>query len=139
MLKTCVSTGKRMVPALVAASFFGMAGCASNEPSPAGDRFALAESTIQRAEEAGAYEHGGAELTSAREKLSQAREAAEEGEVEMAGRLADEAQLDAELAMAMLQNAEAQAAVQELRDSIETLREEIERDAQQNQRARQTL
>ena len=139
MLTTCISTCKRMVPALVAASFFGMAGCASNEPAPAGDRFALAESTIQRAEEAGAYEHGGAELTSAREKLTQARRATEEGEAELAARLADEAQLDAELALAMLQNAEAQAAVQELRDGIETLRDEIERDAEQNQRERQTL
>lgn len=141
MLNTC----KRIGPALVSASFLGMTGCASNEPAPTQDSFALAESSIQRAEEAGAYEHGGAELRSARDKLTQAREAAQEDEPAVAARLADEAQLDAELAMAMLQNAEAQAAVQELRDSIQTLRDEVERGSevdrgsQQSQPARQSL
>jgi hypothetical protein len=105
------------------------AGCAGNDTrTVAGyeQEMTLARAAVQRAEESGAYEHGAAEFNAARDKLVQAEEAIEEGEPELAMRLVREANLDAELAAARADNAQAQTAVEELRASIETLRRELE-------------
>jgi hypothetical protein len=91
------------------------------------DELDRAEASILAAERAGAYEHGSADLNLAREKLNAARQAAEEGEVVTAERLAVEADLDAHVAMATAQNQESQAAVEELQESIRTLEEELRR------------
>jgi sugar phosphate isomerase/epimerase len=108
------------------------AGCASNPPEP--DEAALqeqltqAEATVRQAEENGAYESGSASFESARDKLDEARERAADGDRGVAARLAQEAELDAELALAMAQNQEMQDAAAEMRDSIRTLREETQRE-----------
>src|SRR5690242_9189991 len=61
---------------------------------------------IAEAERAGAYEHGSADLNLARDKLNAARRAAEAGEGTKAQRLAVEAGLDADVALATVSNAE---------------------------------
>jgi chromosome segregation ATPase len=109
------------------------AGCAttdsSNEEIPVAADITRASDSISAAESAGAYEHGSAELNRAREKLSQAEDAAEDGDTSLAMRLAREAQLDADLANAIAQNQQAQAAATELDRGIATLQEEINRNA----------
>ena len=103
-----------------------IAGCAGNQPAPSAaiDR---AEQRIDEANRAEAQRYANRELNMAREKLTLAREAQQEGDEERAARLAQHAELDAVYAAAMADNQETQAAVQELRNSLETLQSELER------------
>ena len=91
-----------------------------------------AEATIKEAESGGAFEQGGADLNRAREKLAKAQEAAEDGDEEIAERLAIEAELDAEVAVATAGNQEMQAALSELQESIRTLQDELRRNEQRD-------
>lgn len=100
-------------------------GCASGPERP-NQELARAEASIKQAERSGAREFGAAELDTAREKLAQARAAVGDDNA-VAARYAAEAALDAELAAAMTRNRKAQLSVEELQQSIETLREEIAR------------
>jgi hypothetical protein len=108
----------------------GIAGCASNDVAEQLDNqrsLVRAETRIQEAEQSGAYEHGGAELELARDKLAEAQKAAEEGDAARADRLAMEAELDAELAQAIASNAQSQTALEEINATISTLRQELQR------------
>jgi chromosome segregation ATPase len=118
---------QRMAIPIVLTGLAVCAGCAGNDTVPFREDLARAESSVDHAEEAGAFEHGSAEFNMARDKLTAAEDAAEDGDEELAARLATEAELDAELASAIAERAEAQAAVAELRESIQTLREELNR------------
>jgi hypothetical protein len=86
-----------------------------------------AETNIEQAERAGGYEYAGADLTRAKEKLTAARKASDEGETAEAERLVIEAGLDAELASATVRNQEAQKSATELRDSLRSLEGEVQR------------
>jgi hypothetical protein len=110
------------------------AGCAGESASRRADTttsyqedFERAAASIAEAEREGANEHGSADLNRAREKLNAARRAAEDGNGTLARRLAVEADLDADVALATERNAEAQAAVDDLRENIRTLEEELRR------------
>jgi hypothetical protein len=89
------------------------------------DLFDRAESSIAEAERAGAYQHGSADLNRARDKLNAARKAAAEGDEVVARRLAVEADLDADVALATAHNQEMQAAANELQESIQALQQEL--------------
>jgi hypothetical protein len=89
-----------------------------------------ARASITDAERAGANEYGGAQLARARDKLRAAEEAAEDGELERARRLAVEADLDADLAVAIARNRETQALAVEVREGLETLEQELQRGEQ---------
>ena len=112
-----------------------MAGCANESASRRDGRTASsyqadldrAAASIAEAEREGATQHGGADLNRAREKLNSARRLAEDGNEIAAQRLAVEAQLDADVALATERNATAQAAVTELNESIRTLQDELQR------------
>jgi hypothetical protein len=110
-------------------------GCANNAPV-AGSAAALvayekdierARASIAEAEEAGAEELGSAQLTLARDKLTAAEDAVEDGASERAQRLAVEAALDADLATAIARNRQTQALVTEVRSGLRTLEEELRR------------
>jgi hypothetical protein len=105
------------------------AGCAGNQQVARND-FSRAAASIRQAEEGGAQRYSSRELNVARQELDQAREAQERGDPELANRLATQAELDAELAAATADNREMQTAVEELRASIDTLREETRRGEQ---------
>ena len=85
---------------------------------------------VSQAEEAGAQEYAPLELRKAREKVEQAKALVEKEKNEQALRLTEEASVDAELAMVKARSEKAQEAVQQLRKTIETLREEIKRNQQ---------
>ena len=91
------------------------------------DELESAEATIAEAEREGASRHGGADLNRAREKINAARRAAAEEEWLRAERLVVEAELDADVALATARSAEAEAAANELQDSLQTLEEELRR------------
>ena len=100
--------------------------CASNPDRP--DRqMARAESSIEVAQETGAQQYGPAALERAQKQLEQAEAAAAERDYELALRLAERAELDARLAVAETNHLKAAAALEELQQSIETLRREIAR------------
>ena len=84
---------------------------------------------IQQAEQIGANDYAPLELREAKRKLEFAREAVEEDDYEKAIMLLEQARVDAELAQAKTLSGRSQKAVSELRESIKTLREEIDRNS----------
>lgn len=103
---------------------FILAACASTGDR-ADEQLAHASESIEAAEQSGGREYGPVALESAQTKLTLARIAMERGEHEEALRLAHEAELEAELAAAQASRGKAEDALEELDDSIRTLREEI--------------
>ena len=126
--KTRALRALRSRPAAVmaAALLIGAGGCASTPDRPEGE-LATAAANIDQAQQAGAAEYSAAELAAAQDKLAKARAAAERDETVMARWLAEQAALDAELANAMTRSRKAESAVDELNETIEALRDEIER------------
>ena len=106
-------------------------GCANNgrlDDSVAyQDDLDAARQSVREAEQAGAAEYGNVELGLAREKLRAAESAAQEGDGALVRRLAIEADLDADLAVAKTRNQETQALAGEMRSSLQTLEEELRR------------
>jgi hypothetical protein len=111
---------------LMAVPVAALGACAGNPDRPV-QELARAEASIEQAQASGAREYGAAELEAAQNKLSRARTAADDNDHVMAGRYAREAALDANLAIAITRNRQAELSVEELNRSIETLREEISR------------
>jgi hypothetical protein len=92
------------------------------------ERVARSETSVQQAQQTvGNSEQGAIELQRAKENLDQARKAMKDGDEQPAERFAQLAQLDAELAVAKSQSANARKAADELLASIKTLRQEAER------------
>ncbi len=110
---------------LVASSLIG---CSATIPPPT-QKVALSTAAIDQAEASGAVEYAPVEMRSAREKLTQARAAMNKEENKKALQLAEQAEVDAQLAEAKARTAKTQKAVNELQESIQTLKMEIERKA----------
>ena len=102
------------------------AACAGTDEVPT-QALALAEANVDRAEREGAREHSAAMLDRAERKLQAARLAIEEDEPARAGRLAEQAAVDAELALAVAEETETRAAATQLQESIAALRAETRR------------
>ncbi|MDO9314856.1 MAG: DUF4398 domain-containing protein [Burkholderiaceae bacterium] len=112
---------------LVASGALALTGCA-NAPSPA-PSMASTSASIEAARSAGAPELAAAELNEARSKLERARALAAAGDERGAIRLAEQADVDAQLARARAGSERSIRAVTELEASLQTLREEINRAA----------
>ena len=111
---------------VLSACLFALAACAGNSPRPDA-AMAKAEASIDAAEKAGARQYGASDLDTARRKLNDARNLAEEGDDEEALRLAEQAAVDAELAGAKGLRGKSSDALAQLRDSTQTLQEETNR------------
>jgi hypothetical protein len=107
-----------------------ISGCASSPDRPV-QQMARTDTGIELAEQSGAQDFGAEALARAKEKRSSAEQAAERGDHDVALRLAKEAELDAELAMAQSNRGRAEAALAEINDSIQTLRREVARGVEQ--------
>ena len=112
-----------------ACTVFLFAGCATRVERPVAE-MARATTLIDQAEKAGAQRYAAAELQQARDKVNLADKAANDGKGDIALRLASEAAVDAELAVARTASGEAQRAAEELHRSTDTLQEEAKRNAQ---------
>ena len=112
---------------LVASGALALTGCA-NTPSPA-PALASTSASIEAARSAGAPELAAVELNEARNKLERARALAAAGDERGAIRLAEQADVDAQLARARAGSERSVRAVTELEAGLQTLREEINRAA----------
>ena len=99
-------------------------GCASSPDQPF-ELMGRAQGGIELAEQSGGRTYSSVALDRARSKLNQARQASENGEYELATRLAAEAELDAKLAVAQTDQAKAAESLRELQASILMLRQEV--------------
>ncbi len=104
-----------------------LVACASAPPAPDA-AIAAAVDAIYHAEDARVSDYAAQELRTAREKLDGARDAAQKARQDHSAKglrqaqwLAEEAQADAQYAEAKAERERAQAAVRELKRSIETL------------------
>jgi hypothetical protein len=88
-----------------------------------------AETSIEQADQAGARRYDPGMLDSAKDKLTRAKAAAAKGDPRTANVLAEESELDAELAAARGRSANAKAAAAEVSAALESLRAETARQA----------
>jgi Domain of unknown function (DUF4398) len=109
----------------------GMAACAST-PIP-NEKIAVAKSSVQRAEQAGAPEFAPVELAAARDKLARAEKAAASHEEQPATLLAEQANADAQLAEATAQQQHSHKAAMESEANMQALRTESLRNTQPTQ------
>lgn len=101
---------------------FGIVACAS-APMPV-EKLAVAQSSIARAEQAQAAQFAQVELTSARNKYAAAQAAADKNEAEVAARMADQADVDAQLAESTARAKQQEQLVVEMENSLRDLRNE---------------
>ena len=103
-----------------------MTACAS-APTPPTQALQAAELAIANAEQARVAEYSSLELSEAREKLAAARMAVQLEDMILAQRLAVESALDAELATAKAATARAQVVNDDMQESTQTLKQEMNR------------
>jgi hypothetical protein len=101
---------------------FGIVACAST-PMPV-EKLAVAKNSLARAEQAQAAQFAQVELNSARNKYAAAQAAADKNDAEVAARLADQADIDAQLAEAMARAKQQAQLVTEMDASLRDLRNE---------------
>jgi hypothetical protein len=110
---------------VAAALCLGLTACALTPPPT--EQVAVARASLSQAQTAGANELAPLELTSARTKLEQAEAAMVRRDFERARQLAEEADVDARLALIKSESTRQQRAVAELRQSIDVLQQELQR------------
>lgn len=115
----------------MAAAIIAAAGCATT-PVP-NAKLAVAKDSVQRAESAGAVELAPVEMAAARDKLTRAEQAAAHHDDVPATELAEQANVDAQLAEATAQEHKSHKAAMELDASLQALRNEAARDPQSTQ------
>jgi len=102
-----------------------MTGCAST-PAPT-EQMAVSTAAVGTAVSAGGTELAPLEMKTAREKLDRANLAMAAKDYDRAQMLAEEAQVDAQLAGTKARSTKAQKAAEELKEDSRVLREEINR------------
>lgn len=100
-------------------------GCASSVERPDG-KLQSAESAVEKAVSSGAREFEPVLLNEAQNRIANARELMEQEQYLDARRQLEKASVDAQLAGARADTAKAKQAVEEINDSIESLRQQID-------------
>jgi hypothetical protein len=104
------------------------AACATT-PIP-NEKIAVAKASLQHAEQSGAPELAPVEMSQARDKLSLAEKAAADHDAQPATQLAEQANVDAQLAEATAQEKKSHKAAMEFDASMQALRQESLRNSQ---------
>jgi hypothetical protein len=104
------------------------AGCATT-PIP-NEKIAVAKASLQHAEQSGAPELAPVEMSQARDKLTRAEKAAADRDAQPATELAEQANVDAQLAEATAQEKKSHKAAMEFDASMQALRQETLRSSQ---------
>ncbi len=99
-----------------------IAGCASTQVP--NERIAVAKASVQRAQQAGASTLAPVEFQSAQDKLARAEKAVADSKVQPATQLAEQANVDAELAEATANEKRSEKAANEFDASLAALRQE---------------
>lgn len=125
-MHTGIAPNSRRLAALAVLPFAGLlAACAS---TPAYDlQLARAESAVATANTSSTERDAGAELRIATEKLARAQAAARRHQSELALQLAEQTELDAQLAVLTARSSRSLRSAEESREAARVLREEIER------------
>lgn len=100
-------------------------GCSTVRPPD--ENMAKADLALREANQTKAQQYAPLELQLARDNLEKAKEAMKEKDYVMARRLADKALVDAQLAQTKARTEEARQVANEIRQGVETLRQEINR------------
>lgn len=118
-----------LVPAFLAALLLTTVGCGGSKQDvkPPTDKIANVELAVARARDADAPEHAPLELKLAEDNLVEAKAALGQEKYLEAERAAEKALVDAMLAETKSRSALAKDKAKELRESIEVLRNEIQR------------
>src|ERR1700722_5108074 len=114
-----------------AAVTLGLAACAST-PIP-NEKIAVAKDSVKRAEQSGAPELAPVEMAAARDKLARAEKPPASRDLQPATQLAEQANVDAQLAEATAQQQRSRKAAMEFDASMQTLRSESSRSSQPSQ------
>jgi len=96
----------------------------------ADEKIAVAKASLDRAEQSGAPQAAPVELATARDKLARAEKANADHNPKPAALLADQANIDAQVAEAMAMKARSQKAATEFDTSMQALRQESARASQ---------
>lgn len=123
---------KRKLPALrLRIATFGavllLLGACASAPLPPTQQLQAAEQAITNAEQTRVADFAAEDLNRAREKLTAANTAVQAEDMVHAAYLADEARVSAELASAKTEMLKARAVNEEMQKSIDTLKQEIQR------------
>lgn len=118
----------KLLPAIVAIGL--LSACASMPRVEPADAMSTAKYAINEAQQNGAAEHAELQLYKAQQKLEKAQALVNqqdpaEGDYAKAQRLAEKATLDAQYALAKTQAVRAQNKADKLRESINTLRQQM--------------
>lgn len=114
-----------LVGSLILLSAFGTVGCST--PRTPAQEVKKADLAIASANTSGAPTDAPLELQLAREKAEKAKSALQSNDFKLAQRLAEQAQVDAQLAEAKAESESARASAVELEQTIGVLRDEAER------------
>jgi hypothetical protein len=101
---------------------FGIVACAS-APMPV-EKLAVAQSSVQRAEQAQAGQFAQVELQTARAKLTAAQSAVDKHDAVTAARMADQADVDAQLAESTARAKQQEQSVSQMEAGLRDLRNE---------------
>lgn len=104
-----------------------MTGCAGMPPT---EQMAVSKVAVSNATSAGGNEFAPVQLKSAMDKMDAAERAMAAEDYVLARQLAEQAQVDAQLAAATARSAKAQKAASALQEDNRVLRKEIDRNAQ---------
>lgn len=115
-----------VIPTTMLAAGALVAGCSSGPPRQTTANLTRAQTLVAQAQSSGAQQYAAADLQAARDKVQQADSLANHNP-RSADQLANEAAADAQLASARTQNAKAQQALNDMHRSLQSLREESER------------
>jgi membrane-associated HD superfamily phosphohydrolase len=116
----------QMMSVIVLAAVF-TAGCATTEKRDMAAQLAVAKTAVADAVSAGAPEFAPVELKTAQDNLEDAEKAAMDDDYKRARKLGENAQTNAQLAAAKARAAKAQQAADALKESDQTLQNEMNR------------
>ncbi len=105
---------------IVLAAMAAFAGCASTPPP--NDKIAVAQASLSRAEQNGAPEYAPVQLSTARDKLARAQSAQADHKYLPASELAEQANIDAQLAEATADEQKSEKAGAQFDASMQALR-----------------
>jgi len=129
MLKNRKSAAMRgTAMALTAFAVLTLGACASMPEAPT-QQLQAAELSITSAEQAGVADYAAPQLNEARAKLASARTAVQQEEMLLAARYAEESKVEADLASAQTEMLKAQKVNADMRASIDTLKQELQRNS----------
>lgn len=123
--------------ALMPAAVVALLAACSSTPAPSGEMAVAQKSVDTAAATPSVVQAAPVELQRARDKLARAQRAMTDRNYDEARRLAQEADVDATLALAKANASRSEQAAAQLKDSVRQLQGEIQRQQQQTQQPQQ--